>query len=164
MQVADLVSSWAQVQAARALADYVGPELNDLDADRHHRLEVRIARKCSDDAAGRDIVAARRLASDAQRVRDAWERGQLNSRHVFIAMERTALAEPELSQAVFEELGESAHKRYLITPRRCHYQDDVPARSQRPGSTLASRASSQRWRFVPLTARRFRSSDRDASH
>jgi hypothetical protein len=137
MQVADLVSSWAQAQAARALADYVGPEFNDLDADRHHRLEVRIARKCSDDAAGRDIVAARRLASDAHRVRDAWERGQLNSRHVFIAMERTALAEPELSQAVFEELGDrltsvtSSRLGAVITKTMCRLDPKGQARRSR---------------------------------
>jgi HNH endonuclease len=137
MQVADLVSSWAQAQAARALADYVGPELNDLDADRHHRLEVRIARKCSDDAAGRDIFAARRLAADARLVRDAWERGQLNSRHVFIAMERTALAEPELSQAVFEELGDrlttvtSSRLGAVITKTMCRLDPKGQARRSR---------------------------------
>ena len=106
MQLADQVSAWASAQAARALADYVGPECGDADADRHHRLEVRIARKCSDNAAGNDIVTARRLASDARRVRDAWEQGHVSSRHVFIAMDRTALAEPALSEAVFESLGD----------------------------------------------------------
>ena len=137
VQVADLLSSWAQAQAARALADYVGPELGDLDADRHHRLEVRIARTCSDDAAGRDIVTARRLASDARRVRDAWERGQLNSRHVFIAMERTALAEPELSQAVFEELGDrltsvtSSRLGAVITKTMCRLDPKGQARRSR---------------------------------
>ena len=137
MQVADLVASWAQSQAARALADYVGPELHDLDADRHHRLEVRIARKCSDDAAGRDIFAARRLAADARLVRDAWERGQLNSRHVFIAMERTALAEPELSQAVFEKLGDrlttvtSSRLGAVITKTMCQLDPKGQARRSR---------------------------------
>ena len=105
MQLADQLSAWAAAQAARALADYVGPDCGDADADRHHRLEVRIARKCSDNAAGGDIVNARRLASDARRVRDAWEGGHITSRHVFIAMDRTALAEPALSAAVFEQLG-----------------------------------------------------------
>ena len=137
MQVADLISSWAQSQAAQALADYVGPELHDLDADRHHRLEVRIARKCSDDAAGRDIFAARRLAGDARLVRDAWERGQLNSRHVFIAMERTAFAEPELSQAVFEELGDrltsvtSSRLGAVITKTMCRLDPKGQARRSR---------------------------------
>jgi hypothetical protein len=76
--LADKVSAWAQANAAKALATYAGPA-GDPDGDgaaqarrdRQLRLEVRVARKISDDAAARDIEAARRLDSDLAPVRDA---------------------------------------------------------------------------------------------
>ena len=137
VKLADRLSSWAGAQASRALSEYVGPGSDDVDADRHHRLEVRIARKCSDNAAARDIDAARRLADDARRVRDAWEQGHLSGRHVFIALERTALSEPELSHTVFEQLNDrlseftTAQLGTAITRTMCRQDPQGQARRTR---------------------------------
>ena len=69
VQLADRVLAWAQAQSHAALADYVGPRSEVQDRERHLRLEVRIARGCSDDAAGGDIESARRLAGPCRVVK-----------------------------------------------------------------------------------------------
>jgi len=111
--LADTVSAWAQANAVRSLAAYVGPAGDpDGDAaaearrDRRLLLEVRVARNISDDAAARDIVAARRLDSDLRPVRDAWSSGQVSFRHVAAFLDRTRLCSPELTTAVLDRIGD----------------------------------------------------------
>jgi hypothetical protein len=116
MRLADRVASWAAANASAALADYVGPAGPDdavgasaqaqVRRDRHLRLEVRVARGISDDAAGRDIDAARRLATDLAPVRTAWSRGEVSSRHVAVVLDRTRLCGAGLTAAVLDRLGE----------------------------------------------------------
>ena len=109
----DAVAAWGQATAAAALAAYVGPsEVAGVDAatearrDRHLRLEVRVARRISDDAAARDIDAARRLDAELRPVRDAWASGALSSRHIASFLDRTRLCEPALTTAVLERIGD----------------------------------------------------------
>jgi hypothetical protein len=106
------VSSWAQARAAAALASYVGPFTGDVEADRHLRLEVRIARGTSDTAAGNDIVAARALAGAALPVREAWSRGAVGFRHVAAVLDRTAGLDDELAGQVVDAIAD----RLLRTP------------------------------------------------
>jgi hypothetical protein len=61
-----------------------------VDRERHLRLEVRIARRSSDDAAGGDIDEARRLAGPCRAVRDLLESGEISHRHVWPVLNRTA--------------------------------------------------------------------------
>jgi len=89
VQLADRVLAWAQAQSHAALADYVGPRSEVQDRERHLRLEVRIARGCSDDAAGGDIESARRLAGPCRVVRDLLEAGEISQRHVWPILNRT---------------------------------------------------------------------------
>jgi hypothetical protein len=110
---ADKVSAWAQANAARSLAGDVGPSgdpngdaATEARRDRRLRLEVRVARTISDDAAARDIEAARRLDSDPAPVREAWSRGQVSFRHVAAFLDRTRLCSPELTAAVLERMGD----------------------------------------------------------
>ena len=116
VRLADRVASWAQATASAALADYAGPGV-PVDAtgavaqagvrrDRHLRLEVRVARGISDDAAGRDIDAARRLAADLVPVRAAWGRGEVSFRHVAVVLDRTRGCSPELTAAVLDRVGD----------------------------------------------------------
>jgi hypothetical protein len=111
--LADRVSGWAQAAAATALAGYAGPAgPDDGDSagqarrDRHLRLEVRVARGISDDSAGRDIDAARRLAAELAPVREAWSRGEVTFRHVAAFLDRTRLCPPELTTAMLDRLGD----------------------------------------------------------
>jgi len=111
--LADRVSAWGQAQASRALAVYAGaaaPVWADAAAqarrDRHLRLEVRVARRISDDAAARDIDAARRLDAELRPVREAWSRGALSFRYVAAFLDRTRLCPPELTTAVIDRLGD----------------------------------------------------------
>ncbi len=90
VQLADRVLAWAQAQAHAALADYAGTPSADVNRERHLRLEVRIARRSSDDAAGCDIDEARRLAGPCLAVRDLLEAGEISARHVWPVLNRTA--------------------------------------------------------------------------
>ncbi|MDA8437151.1 MAG: DUF222 domain-containing protein [Actinomycetales bacterium] len=115
LRLADRVASWAAAHASAALADYAGPAGPDdavgelaqaqVRRDRHLRLEVRVARGISDDAAGRDIDAARRLAADLAPVRAAWSRGEVSSRHVAVVLDRTRLCGADLTAAVLDRVG-----------------------------------------------------------
>ena len=116
VRLADRVACWAQASAAAALADYAGPG-TPVDAtgevaqagvrrDRHLRLEVRVARGISDDAAGRDIDVARRLAGELAPVRAAWGRGEVSFRHVAVVADRTRGCSPVLTAAVLERVGD----------------------------------------------------------
>jgi hypothetical protein len=117
-QLAGRVSSWAQAVDSAALADYVGPGFDPVThgvdpqaearRDRHLRLEVRVARGISDDAAGRDIHAARRMAAELGPVREAWSRGEVGLRHVHAFLDRTRNCTPGLTSAVLERLGDRA--------------------------------------------------------
>ena len=118
LRLADRVSSWAQATAATALADYATPVAEEVERvepqaavrrDRHLRLEVRVARGISDDAAGRDIDAARRLAADLAPVRAAWTGGDLSFRHVASFLERTRDHAPATISALLDHLGERMH-------------------------------------------------------
>jgi hypothetical protein len=109
----DKVSAWSQAQASRALAVYTGPSgAADADPaaearrDRQLRLEVRVARKVSDEAAARDIDAARRLDAELRPVRDAWSRGQMTFRHVSVFLDRTRLCDADVTGAVLDRIGE----------------------------------------------------------
>lgn len=110
VRLADRVAAWAATAASAALADYAGPEptpaLGVDAAERHVRLEVRIARSSSDDAAARDITAARRLAGAARPVRDLWATGQITFRHVAAVLDRTAAADDALTAAVVARIVE----------------------------------------------------------
>ena len=90
VQLADRVLAWAQARAHAALADYAGAPSDDVNRERHLRLEVRIARRSSDDAAGCDIDEARRLAGPCLVVRDLLEAGEISARHVWPVLNRTA--------------------------------------------------------------------------
>ena len=90
VQLADRVLAWAQAQAHVALADYAGAPSDDGNRERHLRLEVRIARRSSDDAAGSDIDEARRLAGPCLAVRDLLAAGEISQRHVWPVLHRTA--------------------------------------------------------------------------
>ncbi len=72
--------------------------------ERQRRFEVRVARQCSDDAAGRDIAAARRLAAELRPVRDSWAAGRTTGRHAWVLAERTAGADPAVTAAVLQRL------------------------------------------------------------
>ncbi len=72
--------------------------------ERQRRFEVRVARQCSDDAAGRDIAAARRLAAELRPVRDSWAAGRTTGRHAWVLAERTAGADPAVTAAVLDRL------------------------------------------------------------
>ena len=109
----DKVSAWGQAQASKALASYSGPSVGpDADPaaearrDRALRLEVRVARKISDDAAGRDLDAARRLDAELRPVRDALAAGEITARHVAVFLDRTRLCSPELTRAVVDVIGD----------------------------------------------------------
>jgi hypothetical protein len=65
-----------------------------------------VARRCSDDAAGRDIEAARRLASDLRPVRDSWEAGRTTGRHAWVLADRTAGCSAETIAEVLSRLGD----------------------------------------------------------
>jgi len=93
LKVADAVAAWAQAQAAAALADLVRDERPGPSGEEHERqlrLEVRVARSCSDDAAGRDIATARALAGPCGPVRELWASGAITGRHVWAVLDRTA--------------------------------------------------------------------------
>jgi hypothetical protein len=105
VRLADRVLAWAQAQAHIALGDYVGSFAVDGDQERHLRLEVRIARGCSDDAAGTDIDSARRLAGPCRVVRDLLESGEISDRHVWPVLNRTQGIDDELAQAALELIG-----------------------------------------------------------
>lgn len=120
VRLADRVAGWAGAQAVAALADYAGPEtagtpvgagfagmLAEADRvarERGLRLETRIARGISDDAAGRDIDAARRLGAELAPVLAAWASGVLSSRHVHAFLEATRSCTPELTTTVLARL------------------------------------------------------------
>ena len=105
VRLADRVSSWAQAQAAEALADYAGPHGDGIE-ERHLRFEVRIARNASDDAAGRDLAAARALAGPCHAVRDLWVQGRISFRHVSAVLDRTAGIDDSLAEAVVAALAD----------------------------------------------------------
>ena len=108
----DKVSAWGQALASTSLATYAGPVDLEGDAaagarrDRALRLEVRVARKISDDAAGRDLDAARRLDAELRPVRDAFAAGLITERHVSVILDRTRLCAPELTRAVVDVIGD----------------------------------------------------------
>jgi hypothetical protein len=120
VRLADRVAGWAGAQAVAALADYAGPETagtpvgagfagmfaeaDRVARERGLRLETRIARGISDDAAGRDIDAARRLGAELAPVRAAWASGVLSSRHVHAFLEATRSCTPELTTTVLARL------------------------------------------------------------
>ena len=104
VRLADRVVAWAQAQAHTALADYVGAHAVDRDRERHLRLEVRIARGCSDDAAGMDIDSARRLAGPCRVVRDLLGRGEISDRHVWPVLNRTLGIDDQVAQAALERI------------------------------------------------------------
>lgn len=74
--------------------------IGDAARERHLRLEVRIARTCSDDAARRDIDVARSLAGSLAPVREMWARGEISGRHVHAALHRAGAAAPDVVDAV----------------------------------------------------------------
>lgn len=99
MRLADAVARWAQAQAAAALGDLVGERLAGEAGEQREkqlRLEVRVARRCSDDAAGRDIAEARMLAAECRPVRDLLESGAITSRHVWAVLDRVSGHRPEV--------------------------------------------------------------------
>ena len=112
----DKVTAWSQARSFAALAAYAGPsvgpdgdEAAEARRDRALRLEVRVARKVSDDAAGRDLDAARRLDAELRPVRAAWSCGQITSRHVAVLLDRTRLCTPELTTAVVDRIGDQLY-------------------------------------------------------
>ncbi len=114
--LADKVSAWSQANAVTALATYTGRALDSTTnpavvqrRDRHQRLEVRVARTISDDAAGRDISAAQRLAADLRPVRDTWSAGLISFRHVAAFLDRLRDCTPELTTAVLDRIGDRLH-------------------------------------------------------
>ena len=109
LRLADRVSAWTQASASRALADYVGPDTGDLHEELHRRLEVRIARGCSDSAAAGDIASARMLADVAAPVRELWSAGLVSYRHVAAVMDRAAGIDPEVAGLAIEAVAPRLH-------------------------------------------------------